>query len=83
MKTYDPKLNVELPDHVLLPGFVNAHTHTAMYLFKGYGDDNELSDWLRIPLICCVIIEHYIWPMEQKYISPEFISDVSIHFFFL
>lgn len=37
---------MRLENHVLLPGFVNAHTHTGMYLFKSYGDDNSLSDWL-------------------------------------
>ena len=47
-----------------------------MYLFKGYGDDNDLSDWLRILSNYLFIVEHYIWPMEEKYISPEFISDV-------
>ena len=69
-------MNVELKDHVILPGFINSHAHTAMYLFKGYGDDNDLSDWLRISYYYLIIIEHYIWPMEERYISVEFISDV-------
>ena len=27
------------PDHVLLPGLVNAHTHAAMTLLRGFADD--------------------------------------------
>ena len=68
MQLYKPNQSIDLPKHVLLPGFVNAHTHAAMYLFKGYGDDNDLSDWLN----------HYIWPMEAKFISSEFIADVFV-----
>lgn len=29
-----------------MPGFVNAHTHTAMTLFRNYADDLSLEDWL-------------------------------------
>ncbi|MEE9254720.1 MAG: TRZ/ATZ family hydrolase, partial [Pseudomonadales bacterium] len=32
-----------LDDHVLLPGFVNAHGHAAMVLFRGYADDMRLQ----------------------------------------
>jgi 5-methylthioadenosine/S-adenosylhomocysteine deaminase len=38
----------------LTPGLVNAHTHAAMTLFRGYGDDLPLMDWLRTR----------IWPAE-------------------
>ena len=40
----------------LLPGFVNAHTHLAMTLFRGYADDMPLRPWL----------EEKIWPIEMK-----------------
>lgn len=53
MQQYQPNESIDLPKHVLLPGFVNAHTHVAMYLFKGYGDDNDLSDWLSISAFLC------------------------------
>nr|BAL59151.1 amidohydrolase family [Candidatus Acetothermum autotrophicum] len=39
-----------------LPGFVNAHTHLAMVLLRGYSDDRNLHDWL----------EQDIWPAERK-----------------
>ena len=54
-----------LPDHVLIPGLVNAHTHAAMSLMRGLADDLPLMRWLQ---------EH-IWPAESKHVSPEFVRD--------
>jgi len=45
---------------VVLPGLVNAHTHLAMTLFRGYADDMGLQEWL----------EDWIWPAESR-LSPE------------
>jgi 5-methylthioadenosine/S-adenosylhomocysteine deaminase len=58
---------VELPDHALIPGLINAHTHTPMSLFRGMADDIPLMDWLG----------KHIWPAEQRWISPEFVADGS------
>ena len=41
---------------VLLPGLVNGHTHAAMTLFRGYGGDLPLMEWL----------EQKIWPAEAR-----------------
>ena len=38
----------------LVPGLVNGHTHAAMTLFRGYGSDLPLMEWL----------EAHIWPKE-------------------
>ena len=38
---------VQLNDHVLLPGLVNAHGHAAMTLLRGVADDMALSRWLN------------------------------------
>ncbi len=54
---------VSLERHVLLPGFVNAHTHSPMTLLRGYADDLPLDAWLR----------DHIWPAEQRWVSPEFV----------
>jgi 5-methylthioadenosine/S-adenosylhomocysteine deaminase len=43
-------------DRLLLPGLVNGHTHAAMTLFRGFGSDLRLLDWL----------EHRIWPAEAR-----------------
>lgn len=56
---------LELGDHALIPGLVNAHTHAAMNLFRGLADDLPLMTWLQ---------EH-IWPAEGRWISEEFIAD--------
>ncbi len=41
---------------VLMPGFVNAHTHLPMTLLRGYSDDCDLQVWLN----------EYIFPIENK-----------------
>ncbi len=40
----------------LTPPLVNGHTHAAMTLFRGYGDDLPLMRWLR----------ELIWPAEAR-----------------
>lgn len=32
---------------LLMPGLYNCHTHAAMTLFRGYGEDLPLQDWLE------------------------------------
>ena len=58
---------VDRPHHILLPGLINAHTHTAMTLFRGMADDMPLESWLG---------EH-IWPAEKRWASPDFVRDGS------
>ena len=60
-----PRETVELPTHVLLPGLVNAHAHSAMALLRGVADDLPLKAWL----------EDRIWPREGRHVSPEFVRD--------
>ncbi|MBB6275292.1 amidohydrolase [Porphyromonas circumdentaria] len=45
---------LEGANRVVVPGMANTHTHAAMTLFRGYGDDLPLMPWL----------EDYIWPVE-------------------
>ena len=45
---------------VVLPGFVNCHTHLAMTLMRGVADDQPLMPWL----------EETIWPLEA-HLTPE------------
>jgi len=46
---------------ILLPGFVNTHTHLAMTLFRGTGDDMPLHKWL----------EERIWPLEANLTTKD------------
>ncbi len=52
-------------DKIAIPGLINTHTHAAMTLLRGYGSDNPLKVWL----------EEYIWPVEGKFVSYEFVKD--------
>lgn len=45
---------------LLCPPMVNAHTHAAMTLFRGFGDDMPLMEWLQTK----------IWPAEAK-LEPD------------
>jgi len=56
---------VRRPDAVLIPGFVNAHTHNPMTLLRGIADDMPLMQWLQ----------QHIWPVEAAVIGPEFVAD--------
>jgi 5-methylthioadenosine/S-adenosylhomocysteine deaminase len=58
---------VELPGHVLIPGLVNAHTHTPMTLMRGLADDLPLMTWLH----------DHIWPAERRWVDPGFVGDGS------
>jgi len=62
---YAPRSTVDLPTHVLIPGLVNAHAHSAMTLLRGIADDLALKPWL----------EEHIWPQEGRHVSPEFVRD--------
>jgi len=62
---YSSYEKVELGEHALIPGLVNAHTHAAMSLMRGIADDLPLMRWL----------EEHIWPAESKHVSPEFVKD--------
>jgi 5-methylthioadenosine/S-adenosylhomocysteine deaminase len=59
----EPQPNDEVIDAaglLLCPPMVNGHTHAAMTLFRGFGDDMPLMEWLRTK----------IWPAEAK-LEPE------------
>ena len=62
---YAPRATVTLATHALIPGLVNAHTHSAMALMRGIADDVPLQAWL----------EQHIWPREGRFVSPEFVYD--------
>lgn len=40
--------DADLAGHILLPGLVNAHTHSAMTLLRGVCDDAALASWLGV-----------------------------------
>lgn len=52
-----------LDQHVLIPGLINMHTHSAMSLLRGVADDLPLMRWL----------EDHIWPVEQQLMGPDYV----------
>jgi 5-methylthioadenosine/S-adenosylhomocysteine deaminase len=62
---YRAEAEHELDTHLLIPGFVNAHTHAAMSLLRGLADDLPLHEWL----------DAHIWPAESRWVNEEFVHD--------
>ena len=52
----EAEYKIDGTNRLVLPGLINTHTHIPMTLFRGYGDDMVLEDWLA----------KRIWPVEAK-----------------
>jgi 5-methylthioadenosine/S-adenosylhomocysteine deaminase len=64
----DPPLDLGKVERVIdarglhaFPSLRNGHTHVAMVLFRGYGDDMPLMEWLRTR----------IWPAEGRLTAED------------
>jgi len=62
---YSADIEKTYRQHLLMPGLINAHTHSPMSLFRGIANDLPLEDWLH----------NHIWPAESKWVSDEFVHD--------
>lgn len=60
-KQYQAGKTITAKDSLIMPGFVNCHTHAAMTCFRGIADDLELMEWLN----------NYIFPAEAKNVNKE------------
>ncbi len=63
LKKWPDAPHIERPDHALLPGLINSHSHVGMSLFRGFADDLSLMTWLN----------DHMWPAEAKWMSPEYV----------
>jgi 5-methylthioadenosine/S-adenosylhomocysteine deaminase len=54
--TLEADYKIDGTHRLVMPGLMNTHTHIPMTLFRGYGDDMLLKDWLA----------QRIWPVEAK-----------------
>ena len=61
---YSAKTVIRAGGMAVAPGFVNAHTHAPMTLFRGIADDRDLMDWLQ----------NYMFPAEAKNVDREFVK---------
>lgn len=46
---------IDMEGSLVMPGFINTHTHSHSSIFRSLGDDMELMDWLH----------HAMWPTES------------------
>ncbi|WNJ20838.1 amidohydrolase [Pontibacter sp. G13] len=65
--TYSAKKVVDASGQLVMPGLVNTHTHAAMIMFRGLGDDMPLMQWLQ----------EVVWPAEAQYVNPEHVRMAS------
>ncbi len=68
LSKYSTVERIDLPGHLVTPGLVNLHTHAAMSLLRGRGDDLPLHRWLN----------ERIWPLEARLLSPDFVFDGAV-----
>ena len=60
---YHSKQVIHAQNRLVLPGFINGHTHVPMTLLRGLHDDVTLNDWLY----------KYIFPAEAKNVNEDFV----------
>jgi 5-methylthioadenosine/S-adenosylhomocysteine deaminase len=58
---YKAGTTIDATGKLVIPAWVNAHTHLSISLYRGIGSDLRLHDWLR----------KAIWPLEERYCNPE------------
>lgn len=59
---------IDCKGNLLMPGFKNAHTHSAMTFLRSYADDVPLSKWLN----------EKIFPMEAKLTEEDIYTFVKL-----
>ncbi|MCU6760963.1 5-methylthioadenosine/S-adenosylhomocysteine deaminase [uncultured Roseburia sp.] len=70
LKEYGPicwEREIDAEGNLLMPGFKNAHTHTAMTFLRSYADDLPLQEWLF----------QQVFPKEDQLV-PEYVYDLNI-----
>ena len=63
VKGVTTRLTIDARGKLVLPGFVNGHTHVPMTLLRGMRDDVPLDEWLQ----------KYIFPAEAKNVTEDFV----------
>ena len=63
VKGVTTRLTIDARGKLVLPGFVNGHTHVPMTLLRGLRDDVPLDEWLQ----------KYIFPAEAKNVTEDFV----------
>jgi len=67
LKKYSSKKVIDAQGGIIMPGMINTHTHVSMSVFRSLADD--VPDRLN----------RYIFPLENKMVSPEMVYIGAIH----
>ena len=67
MKNYPDDVVVDAKEHIVLPGFVNAHTHLYGVLAHGIPVDNPPADFWEF-------FKDYWWPKIEDSLDKEMIA---------
>jgi 5-methylthioadenosine/S-adenosylhomocysteine deaminase len=60
---YSATQKIDARGKLVLPGFINGHTHAPMVLLRGLKDDVTLDVWLK----------NYIFPAEARNVNEQFV----------
>ena len=63
LATYSAREVLPGTGRVAMPGLINGHTHAAMTLLRGIGNDRNLQDWLQ----------QVIFPLENAHVDESFV----------
>lgn len=61
----NPTNKYKLKSHILMPGLINAHTHSPMVFLRSLADEVNLQDWLT----------KTIWPAEKELMGERYIYE--------
>ncbi len=78
---------IDAGGNMIMPGFKNAHTHSAMTFLRSFADDMPLQDWLFdhiFPMEAKLIPEHILWFSKlaiMEYLTSGITANLDMYFF--
>lgn len=73
---------IDLQGNLMMPGFKNAHTHSAMTFLRSYADDLPLQDWLskQVFPMEALLTESDIYTLSKLAIAEYLTSGITANF---
>ncbi len=78
---------IDAEGNLILPGFKNAHTHSAMTFLRSYADDLPLQEWLNdqiFPMEARLKPEHVLWFTKlaiMEYLTSGVTANFDMYFY--
>ena len=78
---------IDAENNLILPGFKNAHTHSAMTFLRSFADDLPLLEWLNtrvFPMEAHLKPEHILWFSKlaiMEYLTSGITANFDMYFF--